>query len=77
MKYSKGVQQGHTFVAVGLIAIGEIAAKIGVTRQRADQITRERTFPEHVQKAGLYRLWDEDQIDAWLDEHRPDWRPTR
>jgi predicted DNA-binding transcriptional regulator AlpA len=58
-----------------LITIGDIASKLGVsTRQRADQISRQKTFPDPVQVAGRYRLWDEGQIDAWLDQHRPGWR---
>lgn len=59
----------------GLVAISAIAEKIGgLSRQRADQLTREPTFPAPVQTVGRYRLWEETDVDEWLDEHRPGWR---
>lgn len=58
-----------------LITIGDIRLKLGVsTRQRADQISRQRGFPLPAQMAGNYRLWDEDEVDAWMDANRPNWR---
>lgn len=41
-----------------------------VSRERADQISRRETFPAPKQTGRTGRLWDEDEVIAWIAEHR-------
>jgi predicted DNA-binding transcriptional regulator AlpA len=76
MLISKAGQQAPNVRAVPLlIGIDRIRRKLGVaSRQRADQISRQHGFPRPVQVEAGRRLWDEAEVDAWLDENRPGWR---
>jgi hypothetical protein len=58
-----------------LIDITGIAAKMKVTRQRVAQIvdSKRAGFPEPREVIRQRRLWDEDEVDQWLDHHRPGW----
>lgn len=41
-----------------------------VGRRRADQITRHPTFPAPAMTTRAGRLWDRDEVVAWIATHR-------
>ncbi|ONH33712.1 hypothetical protein BL253_01125 [Pseudofrankia asymbiotica] len=59
-----------------MVTFGEIRAALGVAKSRAWTITRDRDFPApwFVSADGQIRLWLRSDVEAWLDQHRPDWR---
>jgi hypothetical protein len=53
-----------------LVAAGEIAAMLGVSKQRADVLTRQKGFPDpaaEVEVGGGRRIraWERDDVEAW------------
>lgn len=48
----------------------DIAAIIGASRQRADQLTRQRDFPRPVGRLGATRLWKLSVIRQWHERHQ-------
>lgn len=60
-----------------LMATGEIAARFGVTRQRAGQITAKRSFPKPYDVLTVGRVWRIRDVEAWIREHRPDLIPAK
>ncbi len=60
-----------------LIGLKEIATLLGVSRQRALQIVRDRTdFPEPVAQLAAGRVWATEAVQAWLAAN-PERRPGR
>jgi predicted DNA-binding transcriptional regulator AlpA len=49
-----------------LVSIGDIAGMLGVTRQRADALSRTKDFPEPVATVAGGRLWMRDEVLAWM-----------
>ncbi|RZU50207.1 hypothetical protein EV385_1972 [Krasilnikovia cinnamomea] len=49
----------------------EIGARLGVTRSRAHAITRDRDFPEPYQVLTMGSVWDAEDVERWIREHRP------
>jgi len=67
-------------VADSVVGISEIARLLGVTPQRAGQITRDHTdFPEPVAALAAGRVWDAEAVKAWIAAHpdRPGGRPRK
>ncbi len=63
-----------TLVAEDLIGTAEIAAMLGVSRQRADKITRDyEDFPA-PRTRGRYRYWTRRSVERWIEKH-PDRGP--
>jgi hypothetical protein len=63
-----------------LVGVTEIAAMLGVSRQRADQITRHYAdfpSPEVVLSSG--RIWSRVSVERWMEHHpvRPPGRPRK
>lgn len=48
-----------------LMGIAEIRALLGISRQRADQLTRRADFPEPVAELGMGKVWEGDAVRAW------------
>ncbi|GAB3811933.1 helix-turn-helix transcriptional regulator [Micromonospora zhanjiangensis] len=44
----------------------------GISRQRVYQITNHRSFPEPVAELAMGKVWDADDVEAWIAKHRPD-----
>jgi prophage regulatory protein len=44
----------------------------GISRQRVYQITSHRSFPAPVAELQQGNVWDADEVEAWIREHRPD-----
>jgi prophage regulatory protein len=55
-----------------LVGLQEVTSLLGgVSRQRADKITRRRGFPEPLATLERGRVWDRDEVDAWIAANRP------
>lgn len=55
-----------------MMGAGEIQERLGVTRQRAYIIVGRRDFPAPYQVLKMGAIWDADDIEAWMREHRPE-----
>ncbi|KJE19343.1 hypothetical protein FF36_06373 [Frankia torreyi] len=51
---------------------GDIARRLGVTSERARQLTHRPTFPAPRQQAAHIRLWDADDVEQWITAFRPE-----
>lgn len=52
-----------------LMSIPEIAALFGVTRQRADVLTKSKSFPDPVHRLAIGSVWLADDVEAWADRN--------
>lgn len=62
-----------------LVGLTEIAAMLGVSRQRASQIVRAYDdFPAPVAELASGRIWETAAVEAWAEAHpvRPPGRPA-
>ena len=60
-----------------LVGVTEIAEMLGVSRQRADQITRQYSdFPQPEVTLATGRVWRRAAVEGWHKRH-PDRRPGR
>jgi predicted DNA-binding transcriptional regulator AlpA len=60
-----------------LVGVTEIAAMLGVSRQRADQITRQYDdFPAPEVTLSTGRVWRRTRVERWIARH-PRRRPGR
>ncbi len=50
-----------------LMSIPEIAALFGVTRQRADVLTKSKSFPDPVHRLAIGSVWLADEVEAWAE----------
>ncbi len=50
------------------LRITEIAALLGVTRQRASEMAEDERFPKPFTTEGRSRLWRRDDVEAWIDQ---------
>jgi predicted DNA-binding transcriptional regulator AlpA len=48
-----------------LMGTTEIAELLGVSRQRADQLSRTEGFPEPVAEIAAGRIWLREDVDHW------------
>lgn len=55
-----------------LLGATEVASLIGVTRQRVHQLAKEPGFPEPVARLTLGAVWRTEDVQRWIQEHRPD-----
>ena len=51
-----------------LVSTVEIAAMLGVSRQRLDQPTRTEGFPEPTAELAIGRVWERADVEAWARE---------
>lgn len=52
-----------------LAGSGEIAALLGVSRQRVGQLTKALDWPAPAAVLGLGAVWRTDDIRCWADSH--------
>jgi prophage regulatory protein len=67
-------------IASNLMGVAEVAERLGVSRQRVDQLTREHAdFPEPVGRLRAGRVWEQAAIEGWIVRHpkRPAGRPSK
>lgn len=50
----------------------EIARRLGVTRQRVQQLVARPDFPAPDSVLEMGKVWATDAVEAWIAEHRPD-----
>ena len=53
-----------------LLSIAEVAELLGVTRQRADQLSREVGFPEPVRRVVVIDATAEDAMERWFRDRK-------
>ncbi|WP_229068379.1 AlpA family transcriptional regulator [Actinoplanes sp. DH11] len=54
-----------------LMGTGEVTRRLGVSRNRADELTRRADFPAPLDVLTLGRVWWAADIEQWIREHRP------
>ena len=54
-----------------LVGAGEVRAMLGVSKQRASQITRSKSFPDPVQTLIQGPIWLRSDVEEWIRKHRP------
>lgn len=60
----------------GLVTMGDLRGLLGgVSKTRADQISRYPSFPKPIQQGPRLRIWDRDEVIAWIETHRPSQEP--
>jgi len=50
---------------VELVALGEIAAMLGVSRQRVGQLAQRDDFPKPVAVLSVGRIWERAAVEQW------------
>ena len=55
---------------MALVGIKEVADMLGVSRTRADQLSRRPSFPEPKVRHARVRLWEETDVQAWIEANR-------
>jgi predicted DNA-binding transcriptional regulator AlpA len=55
---------------MALVGIKEVADMLGVSRTRADQLSRRPGFPEPKVKHARVRLWEDRDVQAWMKANR-------
>lgn len=50
---------------------GDIAKKLGITTERARQLSHRPDFPAPVQTVRHFRLWRVTDVEGWIARHRP------
>lgn len=48
----------------------EISQRLGVGYSRAKEIIRRPDFPRPIKRLTGMLIWDGDQVEAWIAEHR-------
>lgn len=51
---------------------GEIADRLGVSRQRVYQLTSRKGFPDPIADLSMGQVWMREDVEAWIKENRPD-----
>jgi predicted DNA-binding transcriptional regulator AlpA len=54
-----------------LVGASEIAALLGVTRQRVNQLSKQPDFPAPVARLGSGAVWRTEDVQRWINRHRP------
>ena len=55
---------------MALVGIKEVADMLGVSRTRADQLSRRPSFPEPRVRHARVRLWEEKDVQDWMKANR-------
>jgi len=55
---------------MALVGIKEVAQMLGVSRTRADQLSRRPNFPEPQVRHTRVRLWEKADVQAWINANR-------
>lgn len=60
-----------TFVGKYLMGAGEIGDRLGVSRQRVQQLIAHPRFPAPYDELQMGKVWTIESVEAWIREHRP------
>jgi predicted DNA-binding transcriptional regulator AlpA len=55
-----------------LMGAAEIAERLGVSRQRVQQLIARRDWPKPFDTLAMGKVWKSEDVEAWIREHRPD-----
>jgi prophage regulatory protein len=55
---------------MALVGIKEVATMLGVSRTRADQLSRRPNFPVPTVQPARVRLWGDKDVEAWIKANR-------
>lgn len=58
-----------------IVGVAEIAAMLGVTRQRVFQLSLRPDFPEPWRKMSAATFWRTSDVQAWAEATGREWRP--
>ncbi len=50
----------------------EIQHRLGKSRQWTAQLINRKGFPDPVAVLGVGSIWLADDVEAWIQQHRPD-----
>lgn len=53
-----------------LVGVTEIAQMLGVSRQRADQLSRTEAFPAPQAELAAGRVWSREAVETWISSRR-------
>jgi prophage regulatory protein len=54
-----------------LMGAAEIGARLGLSRQRVQQLIARPDFPRPEQELAMGKVWSTESIERWIAEHRP------
>ncbi|WP_420116413.1 helix-turn-helix transcriptional regulator [Micromonospora sp.] len=54
-----------------LMGAYEIRMRLGVSRQRVEQLMKRPDWPKPYESLATGRIWRTEDIEAWIREHRP------
>lgn len=49
----------------------EIAQRLGVSRQRVQQLVNRPDWPAPVAELTMGKIWSARDVEAWIRQHRP------
>jgi predicted DNA-binding transcriptional regulator AlpA len=49
----------------------EVCDRLGIGRTRLAELMRRPNFPQPIKQLTAGYIWDGNQIEAWIAEHRP------
>lgn len=55
-----------------LMGTAEIARRLGVSRQRVQQLVARPDFPKPTSELDMGKVWESADIEAWIRVNRPD-----
>jgi len=55
-----------------LMGAAEIGTRLGVSRQRVQQLVSRPDFPAPVVVLGMGKVWETGDVEQWIREHRPE-----
>jgi predicted DNA-binding transcriptional regulator AlpA len=53
-----------------VMGVSEIAERLGVSKKRADQLVREKDFPDG-KRLKMGTVWSTPDVEAWIARRRP------
>ena len=56
---------------IRLLGMWELAERLKLGRERANQLAQRRDFPLPIAKLRMGQVWLASDVDAWVAEHRP------
>ena len=58
------------------MSLGEIRLRLGVSRQRAHQLTMREDWPAVYERLSIGRVWRTADVEAWIKQNRPALAPA-
>lgn len=55
-----------------LMGSAEIAERLGISRQRVQQLMARADWPEPYDTLAMGKVWLSEAIEKWIAEHRPE-----